>query len=64
MCVCVCVCVCVFPRWLSSKESTSNAGGTGDAVMIPGLGRSPREFPWTKEPHRLQSIGSQIAGHN
>ena len=58
------VCVCVFSRWLSGKESTSNAGGTGDAVMIPGLGRSPGEFPCTEEPRRLQSIGLQRVGHN
>ena len=27
--------------WLSGKESTCNAGVTGDAGLIPGLGRSP-----------------------
>ena len=27
--------------WLNDKESTSNAGDTGDAGSIPGLGRSP-----------------------
>ena len=30
-----------FPKWLSGKESTCNAGATGDADSIPGLGRSP-----------------------
>jgi len=29
-----------FPRWLSSKESTCNAGDLG---LIPRLGRSPGE---------------------
>ena len=29
--------------WLSSKESTCNAGDTGDSRLIPGSGRSPRE---------------------
>ena len=29
-----------LPRWLSSKESTCNAGTTGDTGSIPGLGRS------------------------
>ena len=29
--------------WLSSKESTFNAGDTGSANSIPGLGRSPGE---------------------
>ena len=30
-----------FPQWLSGKEYTCNAGATGDADSIPGLGRSP-----------------------
>ena len=29
-----------LPRWLSSKESTCNAGATRDAGSIPGLRRS------------------------
>ena len=32
-----------LPWWLSGKESTCNAGATGDASLIPGLGRSPGE---------------------
>ena len=28
-------------QWLSGKESACNAGDTGDAVLIPGSGRSP-----------------------
>ena len=28
-------------KWLSIKESACNAGETGDAGLIPGLGRSP-----------------------
>ena len=31
-----------LPWWLSGKESTSNAGDTGDRGSIPGLGRSLR----------------------
>ena len=31
------------PWWLSSKESSCNAGATGDTGSIPGSGRSPRE---------------------
>ena len=54
------------PKWLSSKESTCNAGDTGS---IPGSGRSPGKgngYPlqllsWTKPrtevPGRLQSMG-------
>ena len=39
--------LCIFkisqglPRWLSSKESTCNAGDAGDLGSIPGSGRSP-----------------------
>ena len=28
-------------QWLSGKESTCNAGATGDSGSIPGTGRSP-----------------------
>ena len=47
-----------------------------DVGLIPGLGRSPGEGngnphqysclenPWTEEPGRLQSTGSQRVGHN
>ena len=31
-----------LPQWLSSKESTCNAGVVGDSGSIPGSGRSPR----------------------
>ena len=60
-----------LPQWLSGKESTCNAGATGDAGSIPGSGRSPGRghsnpsiiaawrIPWTEEPGGLQSIGSQ-----
>ena len=53
-----------FPG-LSNKESTASAG---DAGLIPGLGRIPWRrkwqpipvfLPWTEEPGRLQSMGSQ-----
>ena len=65
-----------LPRWLSGKESTWNAGDTG---LIPGSGRSPGEGNaihnllqysclekngCTREPGRLQSIGSQSGRHN
>ena len=30
-----------LPWWLSGKESAYNAGDTGDADSIPGLGRFP-----------------------
>ena len=56
------------------KESTCNAGDPG---LFPGLGRSnPEEgmqptpvflhgeSPWTEEPGRLQSVGSQRVRHD
>ena len=48
----------------------------GDPGLIPGLGRSPEEGngnplqfsclenPWTEEPGRVQSMGSQRVGHD
>ena len=65
-----------FPDGSVGKESTCNAGGTGDAGLISGLGRSPGEgnathpsilawkIPWTEEAGRLQSMGSQRVRHN
>ena len=47
-----------------------------DPGSVPGLGRSPAEgngnplqyiawkIPWTEEPGRLQSMGSQRVGHD
>ena len=32
-----------FPNGSTGKESVCNAGDTGDAGLIPGWGRSPRE---------------------
>ena len=55
------------------KESAYNVGDLG---LIPELGRSqrkalqptpvflPGETPWTEEPGRLLSMGSQKVGHN
>ena len=60
-----------FPGSSDGKGSACDAGDLGS---IPGLGRSPeREFtpvllpgetPWTEEPGRLQSMGSQRIGHD
>ena len=59
------------------KNLPANAGDTGDAGLILGLGRSPLEekmaahssilawrIPWTEKPGGLQSMGSQSAGHD
>ena len=65
-----------FPDGSEGKESVCNAGDTGDAGSIPGLGdpleeeMAPHssilawEIPWTEEPGGLQSMGSQRVGHN
>ena len=62
-----------FPGSSDSKASAYNAGDPGS---IPGSERSPGEamathsstlawkIPWTKEPGRLQSMGSQRVGHD
>ena len=58
------------------KNPPANAGDVRDVGSIPGSGRSPEEgmathssilawrIPWTEEPGRLQSIGSQRVEHN
>ena len=62
-----------FPGGSDSKASACNAGDPG---LIPGLGRSPGEgnsnllqhsclkIPWTDEPDRLESMGSQRVRHD
>ena len=62
-----------FPHGSDGKESACNAG---DPDSIPGLGRSPEggngnplqysswRIPWTEEPGRLQSMGSQTVRHD
>ena len=58
------------------KTPPANAGEERDVGSIPGSGRSPGgghvthssilawRIPWTEEPDRLQSIGSQGVKHN
>ena len=65
-------CVDFTSGW-NGKESACNAGDSGS---VPGLGRYPGgehgnplqysslENPWTKEPCRLQSTGSQKVRHD
>ena len=59
--------------WLSDKDPLANAGDVGS---IPRSGRSPGggmathssilegKIPWTENPGRLQSMGSQRVRHN
>ena len=59
-----------FPGGSDGKESACNEGDSG---LTPGSGRSPGEgtnssilawkIPWTEEPGRLQSVGSQTVRH-
>ena len=62
-----------LPGGADIKASACNEGDLGS---IPGSGRSPGEdmathssilawkIPWTEEPGRLQSMGSQRGGHD
>ena len=55
----------------TSSDGKSSASNAGDPGLIPELGRSPEKgmathssilawrIPWTEEPDRLQSTGSQ-----
>ena len=65
-----------FPSDSVVKNPPAVAGDAGDVGSIPGLGRSPGRgngthssilpgiIPWTEEPGRLQSMGSQRVGHD
>ena len=62
-----------FPGGSDGKASVYNLGDPG---LIPGLGRPPEKemathsnilaqrIPWTEEPGRLQSVGSQRVGYD
>ena len=64
---------CLFP-FPGGSEVKASAWNAGDLGSIPGSGRSPGEgthsstlawrIPWREEPGRLQSMGSQIVGHD
>ena len=66
----------VFQVVLVVKNLLANAGDVRDVGLIPGSGRSPGgghgnnssilawRIPWTEEPGRLQSIGSERVGHD
>ena len=58
------------------KKLLANTGDARDMSSIPGWGRSPgvgngsplqyscQKIPWTEEPGRIQSMGSQRVGHD
>ena len=63
-------------KLLCGSDGKASARNAGDWGSIPGLGRSLEKemathsstlawkIPWTEEPGRLQSMGSQRVGHN
>ena len=65
-----------FPGGTVVKNPSANAGDRRDMGSIPGSGRCPGggmathssilvwKIPWTKEPGRLQFMGSQRVGHD
>ena len=62
--------------FLGGSDSKDSACSAGDLSSVPGLGKSLGEWnathfsifvwriPWTEEPGRLQSMGSQRVEHN
>ena len=66
----------VFPGGSAVKNPPNSAGDAGDLGLIPESGRSSAggnckplqcscwKAPWTEEPGRLQSMGSQRVRHN
>ena len=66
-----------LPWWLSSKESSCNAGDLQE-MQVRSLGQEDPlekgiathssilawEIPWTEEPGGLQSMGSQRVRHD
>ena len=67
-----------FPGGSVGKESTCNVGDAGDPGSVRSLGQEdPLEegvathssilawrIPWTEEPGKVQSLGSQRVEHN
>ena len=47
-----------IPHGSAGKESACNAGDTGDAGLIPGLGRSPEEG--NGNPLQYSSLGNPM----
>ena len=61
-----------FPGGSDGKASDSNAGDPGSILGQEDLEKEMAthssilawEIPWTEEPGRLQSVGSQRVGHD
>ena len=66
----------VFSPIELAVKNPANVGDAGDMGLIPGLGTSlvvemapyssmfAWRTPWTEEPGRVQSMGSQSVGHD
>ena len=55
-------CLKGISRWLSSKESACNARDSGNAISIPGLGRSSGEG--SRNPLQCFRLGNSITPHS
>ena len=54
-------------RLLTRRETWAQTLGTEDLLekaMAPHCGTLAWKIPWTEEPGRLQSMGSQRVGHD
>ena len=51
-----------LPLWLSSEESSCNAGESGYSGLIPGSGRSPEGG--NGNPFQYSSLENALAGHS
>ena len=57
----VCACVCKGAFFFFLKEFY---GGTSEKAMATLSSTLAWKIPWTEEPGRLQSMGSQRVGHD
>ena len=58
-----------LPRWLSGKESASNAGAAGNSGSIPGSGKLPGEgnakplqYPCLEKPMAREAWWATVLG--
>ena len=61
--------MCIFPGGSEGKASACSAGDPGredplEKEVATHFSILAWKIPWTEEPGRLQSIGSQRVGHN
>ena len=67
--------ICIYRDFPGGSDGKVSVYNVGDLGSIPGSGRSRGEgndnsstlawkIPWTEEPDRLQSMGSQRVSHD